>query len=114
MQFRVPLSHKVSGRSLLTVVVRQRPLVQLQMARRWHGGLWSARKHNLSSGAQRGEVLIPTQRDRVPVRTIAATIGMVLATAAILLLGWEVRRGGPGLPVAAPPRILLVVGRHPG
>ena len=29
---------------------------------------------------------------RVPVRTIAATIGMVLLTAAVLLLAWEVRR----------------------
>ena len=28
----------------------------------------------------------------VPTRAITATIGMVLATAAILLLGWEVRR----------------------
>ena len=31
-------------------------------------------------------------QSRVPVRTIAATIAMVLLTAAVLLLGWEVRR----------------------
>src|SRR5918993_5823988 len=36
--------------------------------------------------------LEPASRQRVPTRTIAVTIGMVLATAAILLLGWEVRR----------------------
>jgi predicted PurR-regulated permease PerM len=34
----------------------------------------------------------PTPRQRVPTRAIAVAIGMVLATAAILLLGWEVRR----------------------
>jgi predicted PurR-regulated permease PerM len=34
---------------------------------------------------------MPT-RERVPARTIAVTIGMVLAVAAVLLLGWEVRR----------------------
>jgi predicted PurR-regulated permease PerM len=34
---------------------------------------------------------VPT-RERVPARTIAVTIGMILVTAAILLLGWEVRR----------------------
>src|SRR5919107_3715657 len=36
--------------------------------------------------------LEPAPRQRVPTRAIAVTIGMVLATAAILLLGWEVRR----------------------
>ena len=30
-------------------------------------------------------------RSRVPIRTIAATIAMVLLTTAVLLLGWEVR-----------------------
>jgi predicted PurR-regulated permease PerM len=43
---------------------------------------------------------ISTQR-RVPVRTIAVTLGMVLVTAAILLLGWEVRRVLTWLVVAA-------------
>jgi predicted PurR-regulated permease PerM len=38
-------------------------------------------------------------RQRVP--TIAVTIGMVLATAAILLLGWEVRRVLTWIVVAA-------------
>jgi predicted PurR-regulated permease PerM len=41
------------------------------------------------------------RRERVPVRTIAATIGMVLATAAILLLAWEVRRVLTWIVVAA-------------
>jgi hypothetical protein len=31
-------------------------------------------------------------RERIPVRTIGVTIGMLLATAAILLLGWAVRQ----------------------
>ena len=43
---------------------------------------------------------VPT-RERVPARTIAVTIGMVLATAAILLLGWEVRRVLTWIVVAA-------------
>jgi predicted PurR-regulated permease PerM len=34
----------------------------------------------------------PAHGERVPVRTIAVTIGMVLATGAILLLAWQVRR----------------------
>jgi predicted PurR-regulated permease PerM len=33
-----------------------------------------------------------SRRERVPFRTILATVGVVLATAAILLLAWEVRR----------------------
>jgi predicted PurR-regulated permease PerM len=33
-----------------------------------------------------------SRRERVPLRTIVATVGVVLATAAILLLGWQVRR----------------------
>jgi predicted PurR-regulated permease PerM len=40
-------------------------------------------------------------RQRVPARAIAVTIGMVLATAAILLLGWEVRRVLTWIMVAA-------------
>jgi predicted PurR-regulated permease PerM len=50
---------------------------------------------------------LPTQRERVPVRTIAVTIGMVLATAAILLLGWEVRRVLTWIVVAALLSIIL-------
>lgn len=44
---------------------------------------------------------------RVPVRTIAATIGMVLLTAAVLLLGWEVRRVLTWIVVAALLAIIL-------
>jgi predicted PurR-regulated permease PerM len=40
-------------------------------------------------------------RERVPVRTIGVTIGMVLATAAILLLGWAVRQALTWIVVAA-------------
>jgi hypothetical protein len=40
-------------------------------------------------------------RERIAVRTIGVTIGMVLATAAILLLGWEVRRVLTWIVVAA-------------
>jgi predicted PurR-regulated permease PerM len=43
----------------------------------------------------------PDPRSRVPVRTIAAAIGMVLVTGAILLLGWEVRRVLTWIVVAA-------------
>jgi predicted PurR-regulated permease PerM len=50
---------------------------------------------------------VPTQSEHVPVRTIAVTIGMVLATAAILLLGWEVRRILTWIVVAALLSILL-------
>ena len=50
---------------------------------------------------------MPTQSEHVPVRTIAVTIGMVLATAAILLLGWEVRRILTWIVVAALLSILL-------
>jgi predicted PurR-regulated permease PerM len=46
-------------------------------------------------------------RSRVPVRTIAATIGMVLLTAAVLLLGWEVRRVLTWIVVAALLAIIL-------
>jgi predicted PurR-regulated permease PerM len=41
------------------------------------------------------------RRERVPVRTIAATIGMVLLTIAVLLLGWEARRVLTWMVVAA-------------
>jgi predicted PurR-regulated permease PerM len=43
----------------------------------------------------------PAPRQGVPTRTIAVAIGMVLATAAILLLGWEVRRVLSWIVVAA-------------
>jgi predicted PurR-regulated permease PerM len=43
----------------------------------------------------------PATRQRVPTKTIAVAIGMVLATAAILLLGWEVRRVLTWIVVAA-------------
>jgi predicted PurR-regulated permease PerM len=43
----------------------------------------------------------PAPRQRVPTKTIAVAIGMVLATAAILLLGWEVRRVLTWIVVAA-------------
>jgi predicted PurR-regulated permease PerM len=46
-------------------------------------------------------------RSRVPVRTIAATIAMVLLTAAVLLLGWEVRRVLTWIVVAALLAIIL-------
>jgi multisubunit Na+/H+ antiporter MnhG subunit len=46
-------------------------------------------------------------RSRVPIRTIAATIGMVLLTAAVLLLGWEVRRVLTWIVVAALLAIVL-------
>src|SRR5215212_3946507 len=51
--------------------------------------------------------LEPASRQRVPTRTIAVTIGMVLATAAILLLGWEVRRVLTWIVVAALLSIIL-------
>jgi predicted PurR-regulated permease PerM len=44
---------------------------------------------------------------RVPIRTIAATIGMVLLTAVVLLLGWEVRRVLTWIVVAALLAIIL-------
>jgi predicted PurR-regulated permease PerM len=46
-------------------------------------------------------------QSRVPIRTIAATIGMVLLTAAVLLLGWEVRRVLTWIVVAALLAIIL-------
>jgi predicted PurR-regulated permease PerM len=52
-------------------------------------------------------MLNPPQSRGVPVRTIAATIGMVLLTAAVLLLGWEVRRVLTWIVVAALLAIIL-------
>jgi predicted PurR-regulated permease PerM len=46
-------------------------------------------------------------QSRVPIRTIATTIGMVLLTAAVLLLGWEVRRVLTWIVVAALLAIIL-------
>ena len=46
-------------------------------------------------------------QSRVPVRTIAATIGMVLLTAVALLLGWEVRRVLTWIVVAALLAVIL-------
>jgi len=46
-------------------------------------------------------------QSRVPIRTIAATIGIVLLTAAVLLLGWEVRRVLTWIVVAALLAIIL-------
>src|SRR4029450_13628473 len=112
---------QVSARSLLTVVVRQLPLVPApdgrQVARpprtdddpgnvSWadcgRPG-WIA----VPLAPRRWRSLMPTQRERVPIRTIAVTIGMVLATAAILLLGWEVRRVLTWIVVAALLSIIL-------
>src|SRR4030095_4709739 len=39
--------------------------------------------------AREDGTIVRDPQPRVPVRTIAATIGMVLLTAAVLLLGWE-------------------------
>jgi predicted PurR-regulated permease PerM len=57
--------------------------------------------------AREGGTTMPDPRARVPVRTIAATIGMVLSTAAVLLLGWEVRRVLTWIVVAALLAIIL-------
>jgi predicted PurR-regulated permease PerM len=46
-------------------------------------------------------------RPRVPIRTIATTIGIVLLTAAVLLLGWEVRRVLTWIVVAALLAVIL-------
>jgi predicted PurR-regulated permease PerM len=55
-----------------------------------------------ATAAEREEGRIMGERaGRVPVRTIAATIGMVLLTAAVLVLGWEVRRVLSWIVVAA-------------
>jgi predicted PurR-regulated permease PerM len=53
-----------------------------------------------------GTTMLNSQ-SRVPVRTITATIGMVLLTAAVLLLGWEVRRVLTWIVVAALLAIIL-------
>src|SRR5688572_14370976 len=52
-------------------------------------------------------VRMVVRHERVPVRTIATTIGMVLATAVILLLLWEVRRILTWIVVAALLAIIL-------
>jgi len=46
-------------------------------------------------------------RSRVPVRTVAATIGLVLLTGVVLLLGWEVRRVLTWIVVAAVLAVIL-------
>jgi predicted PurR-regulated permease PerM len=48
-----------------------------------------------------------SRRERVPLRTIVATVGVVLATAAILLLGWQVRRVLTWIVVAALLAVIL-------
>jgi predicted PurR-regulated permease PerM len=50
---------------------------------------------------------LPTQHERVPVRTIAVTIGMVLGAAAVLLLAWEIRRVLTWIVVAALLSVIL-------
>jgi predicted PurR-regulated permease PerM len=50
---------------------------------------------------QDGHRASATPRERIPVGTIGVTIGMVLATAAILLLGWAVRQALTWIVVAA-------------
>jgi predicted PurR-regulated permease PerM len=48
-----------------------------------------------------------SRRERVPIRTIVATVAVVLATAAILLLAWEVRRILTWIVVAALLAVIL-------
>ena len=48
-----------------------------------------------------------SRRERVPIRTIVATVAVVLATAAILLLAWEVRRVLTWIVVAALLAVIL-------
>ena len=57
--------------------------------------------------AREDGTIMPDPRSRVPIRTIAATIAMVLLTAAVLLLGWEVRRVLTWMVVAALLAIIL-------
>jgi predicted PurR-regulated permease PerM len=57
--------------------------------------------------AREDRTIMRDPQPRVPVRTIAATIGMVLLTAAVLLLGWEVRRVLTWIVVAALLAIIL-------
>jgi predicted PurR-regulated permease PerM len=57
--------------------------------------------------SREGGTIMRDPRSRVPVRTIAATIGMVLLTAAVLLLGWEVRRVLTWIVVAALLAVIL-------
>ncbi len=46
----------------------------------------------ISPNRQDGHPAPATPCEGIPIRTIGATIGMILATAAILLLSWAVRR----------------------
>jgi predicted PurR-regulated permease PerM len=48
-----------------------------------------------------------SRRERVPIRTIVATVAVVLATAAILLLAWQVRRVLTWIVVAALLAVIL-------
>jgi predicted PurR-regulated permease PerM len=57
--------------------------------------------------AREDATIMPNPQSRVPVRTIAATIGMVLLTAVALLLGWEVRRVLTWIVVAALLAVIL-------
>jgi predicted PurR-regulated permease PerM len=57
--------------------------------------------------AREDGTIIRDPQPRVPIRTIAATIAMVLLTAVVLLLGWEVRRVLTWIVVAALLAIIL-------
>jgi multisubunit Na+/H+ antiporter MnhG subunit len=57
--------------------------------------------------AREDGTIVRDPQSRVPIRTIACTIGMVLLTAAVLLLGWEVRRVLTWILVAALLAIIL-------
>jgi predicted PurR-regulated permease PerM len=57
--------------------------------------------------ARDADTIMLNSQSRVPVHTIAATIGMVLLTAAVLLLGWEIRRVLTWIVVAALLAIIL-------
>jgi multisubunit Na+/H+ antiporter MnhG subunit len=60
-----------------------------------------------AKGAREEGTIMRNLQPRVPVRTIAATIGTVLITGAVLLLGWEVRRVLTWIVVAALLAIIL-------
>jgi hypothetical protein len=62
--------------------------------------------------AREDGTIIRDPQPRVSIRTIAATIAMVLLTAVVLLLGWEVRRVLTWIVVAAlhsPPAAIVVL-----
>jgi predicted PurR-regulated permease PerM len=61
----------------------------------------------MQRGAREEETIMRNLQPRVPVRTIAATIAMVLLTGVVLLLGWEVRRVLTWIVVAALLAIIL-------